>query len=40
MIMFQGSLYKLICRELLLFIIVFTILGVIYRQVMTPRQKE
>jgi len=36
----KGSLYKLICRELLLFIIVFTILGVIYRQVMTPRQKE
>jgi len=36
----KGSLYKLICRELLLFIIVFTILGVIYRQAMTPRQKE
>jgi len=36
----KGSLYKLICRELFLFIIVFTILGVIYRQVMTPTQKQ
>jgi len=35
----KGSLYKLICRELFLFIIVFTILGVIYRQLMTPTQK-
>lgn len=35
----KGSLYKLICRELFLFIIVFTTLGVIYRQLMTPTQK-
>eukprot|EP00092_Neocalanus_flemingeri_P019066 GFUD01020655.1.p1 GENE.GFUD01020655.1~~GFUD01020655.1.p1 ORF type:complete len:712 (-),score=139.07 GFUD01020655.1:319-2454(-) len=35
----KGSLYKLICRELLLFLIVYTILGVIYRQFMTKTQK-
>jgi len=35
----KGSLYKLICRELLLFLIVYTILGVIYRQFMTTTQK-
>jgi len=36
----KGSLYKLICRELFLFIIVFSLLGVIYRQLMTPTQKQ
>jgi len=36
----KGSLYKLICRELLLFLIVYTLLGVIYRQLMSPAQKE
>merc|ERR1719193_2234110 len=36
----KGSLYKLICRELLLFLIVYTILGVIYRQFMTDTQKR
>lgn len=36
----KGSLYKLICRELLLFLIVYTILGVIYRQCMTDTQKR
>jgi len=36
----KGSLYKLICRELLLFLIVYILLGVIYRQLMSPAQKE
>jgi len=36
----KGSLYKLICRELFLFLIVYSILGVIYRQFMTPTQKK
>jgi len=36
----KGSLYKLICRELLLFLIVYSILGAIYREVMTPQQKR
>ena len=36
----QGSLYKLICRELLLFLVVYILLGVIYRQLMSPAQKE
>jgi len=36
----KGSLYKLICRELFLFIIVYTLLGVIYRQFMTTTQKQ
>jgi len=36
----KGSLYKLICRELLLFLIVYTILGVVYRQLMTDTQKR
>jgi len=36
----KGSLYKLICRELLLFLIVYILLGVIYRQLMSPGQKE
>jgi hypothetical protein len=33
-------LYKLICRELLLFLVVYILLGVIYRQLMSPAQKE
>jgi len=36
----KGSLYKLICRELLLFLIVYILLGVIYRQLMSPAQKD
>lgn len=36
----KGSLYKLICRELLLFLVVYILLGVIYRQLMSPAQKE
>ena len=35
-----GSLYKLICRELLLFLIVYSILGAVYREVMNPVQKR
>ena len=37
--MLQGSLYKLICRELLLFLTVFTILGISYRKLMSVQQK-
>jgi len=36
----KGSLYKLICRELLLFLIVYSILGAVYREVMNPVQKR
>ena len=36
----QGSLYKLICRELILFLVVYALLGVIYRQLMNPSQRE
>jgi len=36
----KGSLYKLICRELILFLVVYALLGVIYRQLMNePQQK-
>jgi len=35
----KGSLYKLICRELLLFLTVFILLGVTYRKLMTAQQK-
>ena len=31
---------KLICRELLLFLIVYSILGAVYREVMNPVQKR
>jgi len=36
----KGSLYKLICRELSLFLIVYILLGVFYRQLMNPDQKR
>jgi len=36
----KGSLYKLICRELFLFLIVYTLLGTMYRQLMTEKQKR
>jgi len=35
----KGSLYKLICRELLLFLVVYVTLGVIYRKFMNEEQK-
>ena len=35
----QGSLYKLICRELILFLVVYALLGFIYRQLMNTSQK-
>ena len=37
---FQGSLYKLICRELILFLVVYALLGVIYRQLMNKDQQQ
>ncbi|CAB0028033.1 unnamed protein product [Trichogramma brassicae] len=36
----RGSLYKLIYREVALFVIIFDLISVIYRQVMTPGQKR
>ena len=36
----QGSLYKLICRELILFLVVYALLGVIYRQLMNESQQK
>jgi len=36
----KGSLYKLICRELILFLVVYALLGVIYRQLMNDNQKQ
>jgi len=35
----KGSLYKLICRELLLFLVVYVTLGVVYRKFMNVEQK-
>ena len=35
----QGSLYKLICRELSLFLIVYILLGAFYRKLMNKEQK-
>ena len=35
----KGSLYKLICRELILFLVVYALLGFIYRQLMNTSQK-
>ena len=36
----KGSLYKIIFRELILFLIVFSIIGAFYREVMNQRQKR
>jgi len=36
----KGSLYKLICRELILFLVVYALLGVIYRQLMNKSQRD
>jgi len=36
----KGSLYKLICRELILFLVVYALLGVIYRQLMNESQQK
>jgi len=36
----KGSLYKLICRELILFLVVYGLLGVIYRQLMNKDQRQ
>jgi len=36
----KGSLYKLICRELILFLVVYALLGVIYRQLMNKDQQQ
>jgi len=36
----KGSLYKLICRELSLFLIVYILLGAFYRQLMNQDQKR
>ncbi len=36
----KGSLYKLIYRELLLYLSAYTILSLIYRQLMTEHQKK
>ncbi|XP_014238425.1 bestrophin-4-like isoform X1 [Trichogramma pretiosum] len=36
----RGSLYKLIYREVALFVIIFDLISAIYRQVMTPGQRR
>ena len=36
----KGSLYKLIYRELVLFLSAFILLSMVYRQLLTPNQKK
>jgi len=36
----KGSLYKLICRELLLFVMVYSLIGAVYRELMNNTQKR
>lgn len=38
--MWRGSLYKLIYRELLLFLILFGALSAVYRRLLTSTQKK
>lgn len=38
--LWRGSLYKLIYRELLIFLIAFDVLSVLYRNLFTDEQKE